>query len=153
MAPDLSDPAALGDGLVPCLSPSAADLPLGHHLPRPSSDPVPRHELDALSAGVCQALCDSKRLVLLYALRKRSHTVTELSEVIQAARSTTSHHLAVLRSHGLVEAGRQGNNVVYAVCHPEVIAAVDLLRQVMHEELVRRKGLRASPPPGSEHTA
>jgi DNA-binding transcriptional ArsR family regulator len=112
-----------------------------------------RQELDALSAGICKALNHPRRLVLLYALRKRPHTVSELCEVIQASPSNTSSHLAVLRRWGLVEAQRQaqrqGNSGVYCLRHPKVIDAIDLLRQVMNEEIARQQALRASPPPGS----
>jgi ArsR family transcriptional regulator len=90
------------------------------------------------------------RLVLLYALEKRPHTVSELCEIIHAPPSNTSSHLAVLRHRGLVEAQRQGNRVVYSLRHPKVMDAIDLLRQVMNEEIARQQALRASPPPGSK---
>jgi ArsR family transcriptional regulator len=49
----------------------------------------------------------------------------------------------VLRDRGLVEAERQGNNVVYSLRHPKVIDAIDILRAVMSEELERQTALRA----------
>lgn len=114
-------------------------------MPGASIDPLLRKELDDLTAGMCGALNDAKRLVLLYALGRGPHTVTELCEVIPP--SNTSQHLAVLRGRGLVEAQRQGNNVVYSLRHPKVIDAIDLLHQVMHDELARQEALRASPRP------
>ncbi len=109
---------------------------------RASSDPLLRRELDDLTAGICKALNHPTRLVLLYALQRRPHTVSELCEVIQAPPSNTSSHLAVLRRRGLVEAQPQGNSVVYSLRHPKVIDAVDLLRQVMNAEITRRHALR-----------
>lgn len=97
-------------------------------MPGGSIDPLLRKELEDLTAGICKALNDRKRLVLLYALRKGPHTVSELCEGIQAPQSNTSQHLAVLRGRGLVEAQRQGNTVVYSLRHPKVIDAIDLLR-------------------------
>lgn len=119
-------------------------------MPRPSSDPLLRQELAALTAGICKALNDSKRLVVLYALQRRPHTVSELCEVIQAPPSNTSAHLAILRRRGLVEAQRQGNRVVYSLRHPTVIDAIDLLRQVMNEEIGRQQALRTAPSPRSK---
>ena len=106
-------------------------------------DSLLRQELDELVASMCKALNDSKRLLLLYALRYGRYTVTELCELIEAPQSNTSQHLAVLRDRGLVEAERQGNNVVYSLRHPKVIDAIDILRGVMSAELERQTALRA----------
>ena len=106
-------------------------------------DSLLRQELDELVASMCKALNDPKRLLLLYALQTGSYTVSELCERIEAPQSNTSQHLAVLRDRGLVEAERQGNNVVYSLRHPKVIDAIDLLRSVMSDELVRQTALRA----------
>ena len=106
-------------------------------------DTLLRRELDELVASMCKALNDSKRLLLLYALRDGRDTVTELCELIEAPQSNTSQHLAVLRDRGLVEAERQGNNVVYSLRHPKVIEAIDILRGVMSDELERQTALRA----------
>ena len=106
-------------------------------------DAMLRQELDELVASMCKALNDPKRLLLLYALRNGRYTVSELCELIEAPQSNTSQHLAVLRDRGLVEAERQGNNVVYSLRHPKVIAAIDILRAVMSDELERQTALRA----------
>ena len=108
-------------------------------------DPVLRHELDELVAGVCKALNDPKRLLLLYALRDDHYTVGELCELIDAPQSNTSQHLAMLRDRRLVEAERQDNNVVYSLRHPKVIKALDLLREIMADELERQTALRSRP--------
>jgi DNA-binding transcriptional ArsR family regulator len=109
----------------------------------PPIDSLLRQELDELVASMCKALNDPKRLLLLYALRNGRYTVSELCELIEAPQSNTSQHLAVLRDRGLVEAERQGNNVVYSLRHPKVIDAIDILRGVMSDELERQTALRA----------
>lgn len=113
-------------------------------MPEGSLDGALRQELTALAGGICKALNDSKRLIVLYALRRRGHSVGELSDLIEAPKANISQHLAVLRSQGLVESERQGSRVVYSLCHPKVIDAVDVLRQVMREETSRKHALRAS---------
>jgi DNA-binding transcriptional ArsR family regulator len=109
----------------------------------PPIDTLLRQELDELVASMCKALNDPKRLLLLYALSHGRYTVSELCELIEAPQSNTSQHLAVLRDRGLVEAERQGNNVVYSLRHPKVIDAIDILRGVMSDELERQTALRA----------
>jgi ArsR family transcriptional regulator len=106
-------------------------------------DPRLRQELDDLHAGMCKALSDPKRLVILYALREEPRTVTELCEVIGASQPNTSQHLAFLRDRGVIDAERRGNSVVYSLRYPAVITALDLLREVMADELARRQALRA----------
>ena len=109
-------------------------------MPPISSESPLRQELADLSAGICKALNSPARLVLLYALQRRPHTVSELCEVIPpASRSNTSMHLAILRGQGMVGTERRGHNVVYSLRHPDVIGAIDLLRQISNEELDRRQ--------------
>jgi ArsR family transcriptional regulator, virulence genes transcriptional regulator len=106
----------------------------------PPVDEALRRELDQLVAAMCKAVNDPKRLLVLYALRSGAHTVTELCQAIGAPQSNTSQHLAILRDRGLVDADRQGNNVVYSLRHPKVIEAIDVLRTVMNDELEERQG-------------
>jgi DNA-binding transcriptional ArsR family regulator len=108
---------------------------------RATADTQLRQELHELTASVCKALNDPKRLLLLYALRDGAQTVTALCDHLDAPQSNTSQHLAILRERGLVEAERRGNNVYYSLRHPQVIDAIDLLRQVMATELERRQSV------------
>ncbi|MHB8294956.1 MAG: ArsR/SmtB family transcription factor [Acidimicrobiales bacterium] len=107
-------------------------------------DQLLRQELEELVAGMCKALNDPKRLMVLYALRDGPHSVGELSQLIVAPQSNTSQHLAVLRDRGLIEADRQGNTVVYSLRHRKVIEAIDLLRGVLNDEIARQQSLRPS---------
>lgn len=100
-----------------------------------------RQELSELTASVCKALSDAKRLMILYALRDGALTVTQLVDVIDASQANVSQHLAVLRERGLVEASRQGNNVHYSLRHPQVLDAVDLLRGILSAEVGRRASM------------
>jgi len=106
-----------------------------------------RRELDDLVAGMCKAVNDPKRLLVLYALRNGAHTVSELCLVLDAPQSNTSQHLAVLRDRGLVVAVRRGNTIVYSLRHPKVIEAIDMLRGVMSDEVERRQARAQVPGP------
>ncbi len=100
-------------------------------------------ELGELTLSMCKALNDPKRLLILYVLGEAPRSVTEITELIDAPQANTSQHLAVLRQRGLVDAERQGNNVIYSLRHTKVIDAVDLLREIMGDEIERRGGLVA----------
>ncbi|MDA8284496.1 MAG: metalloregulator ArsR/SmtB family transcription factor [Actinomycetota bacterium] len=101
-----------------------------------------RLELEELVAGMCKALNDPKRLLVLYALRDSPRTVGQLSELLEAPQANTSQHLAVLRDRGLLESERRGTSVVYSLRHPKVLDAIEILRDVMVDEVDRLQALR-----------
>ena len=109
-------------------------------------DPGLRAELEELTASVCHALNDPKRLMILYALSDRALSVGELCDELGASQSNVSQHLAVLRDRGLVETSRAARRVFYSLRDRRVLDAVDLLRNVMGDELVRRQRLRRAAP-------
>jgi ArsR family transcriptional regulator len=73
-------------------------------------------------------------------------SVGELCNALGASQSNVSQHLAVLRDRGLVDTSRAANRVMYSLRHPRVIDAIDLLRSVMGDELVRRQALHRQAP-------
>ena len=93
-----------------------------------------QRELYQLHASVCKGLADPKRLLILNALRDGELSVSEICQEVGVAQANVSQHLAVLRDRGLVVARREGQFVYYAVASPKIIAALDLLREVMTGE-------------------
>ena len=106
------------------------------------TDPNLRAELEELTASICRALNEPKRLLILYALAARPESVTGLSDELGLSHSNVSQHLAVLRDGGLVETERDANRVIYSLRDLRVVKAIDLLRNVMNDELARRQALR-----------
>lgn len=104
-------------------------------------DPRLREELEYLTAGVCRALSDPKRLMILYALSDGPRSVGELGELLAVSQSNVSQHLGLLRDRGLVDAERDANRVIYTLRHPRLIRAIDVLRGVMSDELDRRRAV------------
>ena len=109
-------------------------------------DPGLRAELEELTASVCRALNDPKRLMILYALMGGALSVGELCDALGASQSNVSQHLAVLRDRGLVETSRAARRVMYSLRDRRVLDAIDLLRRVMGDELARRQNLRKEAP-------
>jgi ArsR family transcriptional regulator len=104
--------------------------------------PTLRSELEELTASVCRALNDAKRLLILYAIADHALSVSELAQLLEVSQSNVSQHLAVLRDRGLVETARDANRVLYSLRDRRVVSAIDLLRGVMNDELARRHALR-----------
>lgn len=90
-------------------------------------------EFAELHAHICKGLADPKRLLILNALRHGERSVTDICEELDLPQANVSQHLAVLRERGLAETRRDGQRVFYSVSSPKIIAAMDLLREVMHE--------------------
>ena len=72
-------------------------------------------------ARVLKALANESRLMIVDRLALGECTVGELTELVGSDQSTVSKHLAVLRTHGIVEDRRAGNNVYYKLLTPCVL--------------------------------
>ena len=71
-------------------------------------------------AGKLKILADSTRLGVLESLMTGPKNVGELMEQLDVEQSLLSHHLAVLRDYGLVEATREGKTMIYQL--PESVS-------------------------------
>ena len=100
-----------------------------------------RAELEELTANMCRALNDPKRLMILYALGDQQRSVGDLCELLDLSQSNVSQHLAVLRDRGIVDSSRDANRVIYSLRDQRVLNAIDLLRNVMNDEVARRHAL------------
>jgi DNA-binding transcriptional ArsR family regulator len=101
-------------------------------------DPPLEREIYELHSGVCSALADPKRIMLLYTLAEGRRNVGELADELGLPQPTTSRHLKVLRERGLVDTERDGTSVYYTVADPTLIEAIDLLRKVLRGVYRRR---------------
>ena len=88
-------------------------------------------EVNLLHAGICQALADPKRILILYALSEGPKNVTELTEALDVPQPTVSRHLKVLRERHLVSPEREGTSVRYSLADERVIEALDTMRSVL----------------------
>jgi len=98
-------------------------------------------EVRELHAQICQALADPTRILLLYALADGSKTVGELADELQVGQPNVSRHLKLLRERGMVNAAREGANVIYSLADKRVIKALDLMREVLSDHLAQRAQL------------
>ena len=92
-------------------------------------------EVHQLHAGLCSALADPWRILLLYTINESPCTVNDVAARLGMSQPTTSRHLKILREQGLVRATRQGANVEYSLVDYRLIEALDLLREVLRDRL------------------
>jgi ArsR family transcriptional regulator len=79
----------------------------------------------APSSGMClnpddcaekmMVLSDSSRLRIIRSLLSGGHNVGEIAKAVNLSVHRVSHHLGIMRLVGLLEAKRQGRNVIYSI--------------------------------------
>lgn len=102
-------------------------------------DPI--HELQA---EICRTLSHPARIAILHLLAEEPHEVGRVASELGLSQPNASKHLAVMRQAGLVEAERDGRGAVYRLTDRHVIAACDLMAQVMRRRLARIAELSAA---------
>ncbi len=98
-------------------------------------------EINNLHAEICGGLADPKRIALLYALAEEPKSVTELADILEMPQATVSRNLKILRERSMVIARRQGANIYYSLGDKRIIRALDLLREVLADNLSKRRAL------------
>jgi len=101
-------------------------------------DPQLTQEIKLLHERVCRGLADPKRIMILYALVKRPCYVSELAGDLNMPQPTVSRHLKVLRDCGLVKTEREGNAVYYSINDDRIIQALDLMRGLLRDRIMRQ---------------
>lgn len=114
-------------------------------------DPV--NEIDHIQVSLIRALASQQRLRIVHLLGERTMEVNELAGELGLAQATVSQHLAAMRSVGLVEAARDGRLVRYRLADPEILAACDLMRNVIVRRLSVLGSLAAAEGRASQATA
>ena len=95
-------------------------------------------ELHLLHERVCDAVGSPVRLMIFYALSGQPRYVSDLAEELNLPQPTVSRHLKILRDRGLVTAKREGPAVYYALADQRLITALDLMRGVMRDRILKQ---------------
>lgn len=98
-------------------------------------------EIQLFHAQICQALADPTRIMLLYQLAAGPQNVGSLATALNLSQPTVSRHLKVLRERGMVTTTRYGATIEYRLIDERPIQALDLLREVLHDNLSRNAEL------------
>jgi len=95
-------------------------------------------EFFCMHSELCKTLANDKRQMILAALRDGELTVSQLTDVTQIPQATLSQHLSRMRTHGVVNARRDGAFAYYSISNPKLIQAFDLITEVMQESMEMR---------------
>jgi DNA-binding transcriptional ArsR family regulator len=72
-------------------------------------------ELFTLLASTFQALGDTSRVQIVWALSKGEHSVGDIAELLEMSQPAVSHHLRMLRNMRLVRVRRDGRTSFYSL--------------------------------------
>jgi DNA-binding transcriptional ArsR family regulator len=98
-----------------------------------------------MQASILKTIASPRRLEMIHLLGETGPMeVRRLAEHFEIPQPTVSQHLAALRSAGLVEAVRTGREVRYQLVDPEIVAACDLMRQVLIRRMARMGDMAAT---------
>jgi len=86
-------------------------------------------------AEICKALANPLRLHLIDLLGRKERWCTELQVELGISKANLSQHLALLKSAGIVSAGRVGKQLYCSLSRPEVKQASQLLRRIMKSQV------------------
>ncbi len=101
----------------------------------------PEEEINLLHTHICEGLGDPKRVRILYILSEQPRSVTELTELLDVAQPTVSHHLKILRERELVAPRKEGTVVYYSLADERIIEALNIMRHILADILARWAGL------------
>ena len=80
------------------------------------------------ASSLLTAMSNERRLMILCQLVHQERSVNELTELLGAAQSTISQHLALLRRQGLVKARREAQTQFYSLAGDEARAILETLQ-------------------------
>ena len=80
--------------------------------------------------SLLKVLANKNRLLILCELIKGSMTVGDIAKGVNGiSQSALSQHLALLKAHGIVEAKKTGQNVIYTIADSRVLVILNVLKQ------------------------
>ena len=91
-----------------------------------------------LHAEMCKTISNPRRQAILDTIRKGEMTVSEIIKKTGISQANLSQHLSILRSKGVVNTRRDGNNVYYSLSNLKIIKAYDLISEVLEDSATSR---------------
>jgi DNA-binding transcriptional ArsR family regulator len=98
-------------------------------------------ELYRLKARLCKTFADPTRLMIINQLRSGEKTVGQIQSALGLLQPVVSRHLALLRERGVVKTQRKGTSVIYSLSDPKIIAACDMVHNILLNQMAKDKDM------------
>ena len=86
-----------------------------------------------LHSEICKTMANPRREAIIDTIHRGEMTVSTLVKKTGISQANLSQHLAILRSKGVVQTRREGNNIYYSIANPKIIEAYDLISEFLKE--------------------
>ena len=100
---------------------------------------ISNREIFDVHAEFCKTLANSKRLIIIRALRNKERTVSDFARLLDLPIANVSQHLKALRDRDIVVTRKEGQKVYYSLSDPRLVDACDLIRKII-VDLNKRRG-------------
>lgn len=92
-----------------------------------SKDKMPT-ELDVIKISLfLKVMADSTRVKILYSIKNKPKSVSEIQELVGATQSAVSHQLSILRKLNVVSTKRDGNKIYYSLTDGGIENVLDIV--------------------------
>ena len=98
-------------------------------------------DVTSYCAEILKAMAQPTRLKILEFLREGEECVCEIFPAIGEEQSNTSRHLNIMLDAGILSRRKDGLKIFYGIKHPEVLAIMELAKQIMVQEITDRNQL------------
>ena len=92
-------------------------------------------ELYKMQADVCKVIANPVRMELIDILKGGEKSVSELVDATGLHKANISQHLSLLKSSGVADSRRDGQNIYYSISNRKILDACSLMREVLVEQL------------------
>jgi DNA-binding transcriptional ArsR family regulator len=97
----------------------------------------PQAEVYARHAEMCKIFSHPLRLQILNTLRDKEMSVSALADRLAVTIGNLSQHLNMMKHRRVLLTRKDGNVVYYRLGNPKILAAFDLIREILFEQMQR----------------
>jgi DNA-binding transcriptional ArsR family regulator len=94
-------------------------------------------EIYARHAEMCKVFSHPLRLQILNTLRDKEMSVSDMADRLGVAIGNLSQHLNMMKHRRVLRTRKDGNVVYYRLGNPKILAAFDLIREILFEQMHR----------------
>jgi ArsR family transcriptional regulator, virulence genes transcriptional regulator len=94
-------------------------------------------EVYARHAEMCKVFSHPLRLQILNTLRDQEMSVSDMAGLLRVAIGNISQHLSMMKHRHVLVTRKDGNIVYYRLGNPKMLAAFDLIREILFEQMQR----------------
>jgi DNA-binding transcriptional ArsR family regulator len=107
---------------------------MGRNYPRTIDS---QSEAYARHAEMCKVFSHPLRLQILNTLRDKEMSVSDMADRLGVAIGNVSQHLNMMKHRRVLGTRKDGNVVYYRLGNPKILAAFDLIREILFEQMQR----------------